>query len=166
MTPDALRTLYDYHYWELHHVWNDCVMQLSDAQFRQDSGYSHGSIHAEVVHLMNGEWLWLARARGQSPQGDLTPADYPDRAGIRTKWDHIETEMRGFVATMNTDTLEAAVHYTLPQGAQVENHVWKILFHILNHGTIHRAEIMAISHQIGGPSFDLSFMQWLMRRGN
>jgi uncharacterized damage-inducible protein DinB len=43
----------------------------------------------------------------------------------------------------------------------IDNHVWTILLHLCNHGLIHRAEIFAIAHQVGGPTFDLSMMRYL-----
>lgn len=162
MTLDYIHTLFEYNYWEHRHVWDDCVMHLSDTQFYQDTGYSHGSIHAELVHVMSGEWWWLARAQGYSHPRSLHTADYPDRDSIRAKWDSIEADVRAFITSLNADGLDRAVRYTTPDGRVVDNHVWKILFHIINHGTIHRAEIMTISHRIGGPSFDLSLMQWLL----
>ncbi len=161
MDLQHLSTLYDYHYWELRRVWDDCVMQLSEAQFQQDSGYSHGSIHAEVVHVMAGEAWWLARAKGESRREQFKIADFPDRASIRQQWDAVESDMREFIQQLDTESLAAPVQYTTPAGDVIDNHVWAILLHVINHGTIHRAEIMAIAHRLGGNTFDLSFMRWL-----
>ena len=161
MTPEYIKTLIDYNYTEHHKVWDRCIMQLTDAQFTRDSGYSHGSIHQEVVHVMNGEWWWISRAQGQSPQSQPPVETYPTREIIRARWDEIEAEVRRFVDGLNADRLDSPVQYTTPRGEVIDNHVWKILLHLCNHGTIHRAEIMAIAAQIGGPTFDLSFMRYL-----
>jgi uncharacterized damage-inducible protein DinB len=161
MNLHYLNTLYDYHYWEQRRVWDDCVMQLSETQFMQDSGYSHGSIHAEVVHVMAGEQWWLARAKGESPQVQLQVANFPDRTSIRQQWDQVEAAMRAFISQLDETRLAAPVQYTTPKGEVIDNHVWAILLHVINHGTIHRAEILAIAHRLGGNTFDLSFMRWL-----
>jgi uncharacterized damage-inducible protein DinB len=161
MNPEFIQTLIDYNYGEHRKVWDNCVMQLTDEQFTHDSGYSHGSIHAEVVHIMNGEWWWISRAQGKSPQSQPKAAEYPTRADVRARWDEIEAEVRGFVSGLDEATLAAPVHYTTPKGDVIDNHVWKILLHLCNHGTIHRAEIMAISAGMGTPSFDLSFMRYI-----
>ena len=63
MTPEYIQTLIEYNYAEHHKVWDQCIMQLTDEQFTGDSGYSHGSIHQEVVHVMNGEWWWMISDR-------------------------------------------------------------------------------------------------------
>ena len=160
MSLDYIRTFVDYNYDEHHKVWDQCVMKLSEAQFRQDSGYSHGSIRAELVHVMNGEWWWISRAQGKSPQTQPGLEIYPTREAIRTRWDSIEAEVRSFVSEMDEEKFASPVQYTTPRGEVIDNYVWQILLHMLNHSTIHRAEIMAISDMIGGPSFDLSFMRW------
>src|SRR5690606_6782419 len=161
MNLEAIRTLIDYNYGEHRTVWNDCIMQLTEEQFTRDSRSSHGSIHAEVVHVMNGDWWWIERAQGKSPQSQPKAAEFPTRAIIRARWDEVEAEVRGFVDQLDEAALAAPVQYTTPKGEVIDNHVWKILLHLCNHGTIHRAEILAIAAQMGGPTFDLSFMRYL-----
>lgn len=161
MSLEYFKTLVDYNYAEHRKVWNDCVMQLSDEQFFHNSGYSHGSIHAEVVHVMSGDWWWISRAQGKSPQQGLKAADYPTRDVIRAHWDEIEAEVRGFVNGLDEAGLAAPVQYTNPKGEVIDNSVWAILLHLCNHGLIHRAEILAIAAQLGGPTFDLSLMRYL-----
>lgn len=160
MSLEIIRSFVDYNYGEHRKVWDLCVMQLSEDQFRQESGYSHGSIHAEMVHVMNAERWWLLRAQGQSPLSQPEIDAYPTRESIRSRWDEIEAEMRAFVDGLDETSLFAPVQYTTPKGEVIDNSVWQILLHLLNHGTIHRAEIMAISHLVGGPTFDISYMRW------
>lgn len=161
MTPDIIGTLLDYHYAELHKVWQDCVMQLDEAQYFHDSGYSHGSIHETMVHVLNAERTWLARARGGAPAQHLTGSDCPDRAALRARLDEVEAEVRAFAGGLDAEALAAPARYTAPTGERIDNRVWHILLHIANHGLIHRAEVMAMSAALGGPSFDLSLMRWL-----
>ena len=105
MKLDYLKTMIDYNYAEHRKVWANCIMQLTEEQFTRDTGYSHGSIHADVVHVMSGEWWWISRAQGQSPQANYKTADFPTRESIRARWDEIEAEVRGFVAhLLRSDT--------------------------------------------------------------
>ena len=161
MKLDYLKTMIDYNYGEHRKVWDGCITQLTDEQFQRDTGYSHGSIHDDVVHVMSAEWWWISRAQGKSPRAGYKAVDFPTRESIRVRWDEIEAEVRGFVDGLDNTTLGNPVQYTTPGGEVIDNYVWHILLHMLNHGTIHRAEIMAMSAMVGGQSFDLSLMRWL-----
>ncbi len=161
MTPDIVRTLLDYHYAEQHKVWQDCILQLEEVQYIYDMDYSHGSIRDCLVHMLNGEWWWLERARGRSPVTRQPASDFPDRVAVGARMDAIEAEVRAFAGGLDAAGLAAPVQYSTPEGERIDNHVWHILLHIANHGLIHRAEIMAMSARMGGPSFDLSLMRWL-----
>ena len=48
---DVIR-LFDYNFWA-------GVEQLSTSQFDQPTDYSIGSVHEQVVHMLEVEWLWL-----------------------------------------------------------------------------------------------------------
>lgn len=163
MTPDVVRTLLDYHYGEQQKVWQDCVLQLDEAQYLYDTGYAHGSIRETLLHVLNGEWTWLERARGRPPAPRFSAGDLPGRAELGEKLGEVEAEVRAFADGLDEAGLAAPAPYVSFAGEQIDNRVWHILLHIANHGLIHRAEIMAMSARMGGPSFDLSLMRWLYK---
>ncbi len=70
MNAAHYRRLIDYSYWAHRRVW-DCIMKLSDEQFARPSDYSIGSLHAQVVHTMSSEDLWLRRIRNEAPTARL-----------------------------------------------------------------------------------------------
>lgn len=161
MTPDIVRTLLDYHYAEQHKVWQQCILKLEPVQYVYNSKYSHGSIRDTLIHVLNGEWAWLERARGRSPAPNFSDADLPERAELGEKLEQVEAEVREFADGLDEAGLAAPAPYVSAAGEHIDNRVWHILLHIANHGLIHRAEIMAMSARMGGPSFDLSLMRWL-----
>lgn len=161
MTPEIVRTLLDYHYGEQHKVWHNCVLKLEPAQYVYDTQYSHGSIRETLLHVLNGEWTWLERARGRSPVPNFSADDLPQRAALGEKLAEVEAEVRAFAGGLDEAGLAAPAQYVSPAGELIDNRVWHILLHVANHGLIHRAEIMAMSARMGGPSFDLSLMRWL-----
>ncbi|MBX3083193.1 MAG: DinB family protein [Anaerolineae bacterium] len=153
MTGDDFRQLYDYHFKFNRLIWDHSVAALSDEQLMRDLGYSHGSLHSQIVHLMSIDERWFSGLRGVDVPDFLDSADFPDRPSIRAKWDMIEADMRGYL-TMLTDT----------QVSQPFNEmkVWQVLFHVLNHGTDHRAQMLSMLSQLGAPTFpqDFVFYVW------
>jgi uncharacterized damage-inducible protein DinB len=157
-----LQRLYDYNFWAHRRVW-DCVMQLSDEQFTRPCDYSIGSVHQQVVHTMGAEWLWLSRLKGVSPDSFPAPEDYPTRTAIRTRWDEIENNWREYVGGLGNIQPSQMVTYVSINGrSERTTPLWEALIHILNHSTDHRAQTLALIHQVGGKTIeqDLIFYSW------
>lgn len=148
MDGDRFRILYDYHIWANHRVW-ECAMQLSDEQYVQPFSHSVGSVHEQLVHLMGADYIWMSRLQGTSPTAVLTAGDYPNRAAVRALWDQLEGDARAFLATLDGAHFEAVVEYRRTNGDPMRDPVWVILTQLVNHGTDHRAQIMAQLNTFG-----------------
>ena len=162
MNAEYFRTMFDYHYWAHHKVWA-CVMQLNEEQYHHPCDYSVGSVHEQVVHTYGAERLWLHRARQQPPMPFAAPDDFADRAALRAAWDAQEKEWRDLVAGVNDARLSQMIEYTSIHGnKRRESPLWLMMAQVLNHGTDHRAQILALLHQVGGPTVeqDLIIYSW------
>jgi uncharacterized damage-inducible protein DinB len=53
MNANAFRHFYNYHFSENRKIWDSYVMPLSPEQFTQDAAYSHGSVLAQLLRLLN-----------------------------------------------------------------------------------------------------------------
>lgn len=162
MKIQELQRLFDYNYWAHRRVW-DCVLTLTDEQFTRPSDYSIGSVHQQIVHTMEVEALMFARANGASPSALPAASDYPTRDSIRARWDTIETGWRAYLPTLDDAQLEQPVQYVSLTGNQSRtNRRWELLMQCLNHSTDHRAQTLAIIHQVGGKTIaqDWIFYTW------
>ncbi len=159
MNAAHYRRLIDYSYWAHRRVW-DCLMQLSDEQFTRPSDYSIGSLHAQVVHTMSSEDLWLRRLRNEAPKPAFeSPDAYPTRAAIRARWDEVEAEWRAFGETLTDDLLEQTFTFrSITEDKLKTQFIWEGVTQILNHATDHRAQILALIHQVGGATLEQDFI--------
>jgi uncharacterized damage-inducible protein DinB len=160
---DHIKMLYDYHYWACRLVWDTSIMALTEAQFTQPLEYSMGSMHNQVVHMMSAEWIWFSRLRDSSPIAMLSPDDYPTREAIRAKWDEVEAEVRGYINALDESVFEATFSYKTMKGEPFTNKVIDILLHVVNHGTDHRAQILAMMHGMGAPTTAQDVIYYLRR---
>ncbi len=162
MNVDHFRTLFEYNTWAHRRVW-DCVMRLDEAQYRQPCDYSIGSVHEQLVHTFGAERLWLQRSKGIPATGLPKAEEVPDRAALRADWDALTDEWRAFVNGLTDADLERVMTYTSIAGNQTRHTpLWLMLMQILNHGTDHRAQTLALIHQLGGETIaqDLLFYTW------
>jgi uncharacterized damage-inducible protein DinB len=154
-----LRRMFEYNFWMHARVW-PCVIDLTVEQFTRYNSYSSGSVHRQVVHTMNIERLWLQRAQ-RIPVSPLLPAEkFPGRDLIRTQWDSIELDWRGYLKSLTEEALSESVSYdyivgetTIPKTMRR----YEMLVQCLNHSTDHRAQTLAAIHLVGGRTLEQDY---------
>lgn len=147
MNAEAFRYPFEYHFTQNRHTWEECVMPLSHAQFTHNVNYSHGSVRAQVLHLMDVEEVWFGELRGVSPSEPHPAAGTDDRRAIRTRWDHVEQEMRAYLAHLRDEML-----FSRPITEPEEDKdlvTWQVLLHVVNHATDHRAQLLRLVNDLG-----------------
>jgi uncharacterized damage-inducible protein DinB len=116
-------------------------------------------VHEQLVHTMGAEWLWLQRVKEESPVPFLSAADYPTRESIRSKWDAVERNWREYVGALRDEQLDEIFTFISINGnARREIARWEALSTIINHSTDHRAQTMALIHQLGGKTVEQDFV--------
>ena len=160
MNIETIRLLYDYTYWAHQKVWN-CVLQLDEEQFNRQLNYSWGTIQAQLVHTMSAEWIWFNRMKSVSPSSMIAFEDYPTRETIRTRWDEVEREVRAYVDSLTPDDLMSDFDYQTTGGKSYTNKRLHILLHVVNHGTDHRGQILAMIHAMGGETVEQDLIYYL-----
>lgn len=156
MNPDDFCRLYDYHFALNHRLWERCVAPLSAEQFRRSAAYSVGSVRNQVVHMMNIEERWFCGLRGLPVPGILNPVHFGTAAKVRARWDTVEGNMRKYLSALTDDDLRRPITDTM-RG-------WEVLWHVLNHGTDHRAQTLAILAQVGIETFPQDYALYTMGR--
>lgn len=146
-----IRTTWDYNYWAHRKLW-DCIMSISDADFKKPFDYSIGSIHEQVVHTMWAEAIWYARLHDEE-RPTFTAEDYPERAAIRAKWDDVEAKWRAYLNRLTPDQVDRTFEVVRANGESYIHSVRDVLMQVVNHGTDHRAQMLQLIHHCGGETF-------------
>ncbi len=146
MNADAFRHFYNYHFDENRKIWDQYIPLLSQEQFTQEVGYSHGSLRNQLVHIMRADNTWFCELRGIDVPKDFDPADFDDRQVLRARWDSVEQAMRDYLANLRDDMLFTK---PFPAGEDENLIVWQVLLHVVNHGTDHRAQLLRLLHDLG-----------------
>ncbi|MBN1963544.1 MAG: DinB family protein [Anaerolineae bacterium] len=153
MHADAFRKLYAYHFAVNRKLWDEGISALSDAQFTQELAYSLGSVRNQVVHMVSVDERWFAGLRGVEVPDFLDPVHFPTRKMIRAHWDGVEADMRAYLDALTDETVRQPFHQFT---------TWQVLFHLLNHGTDHRAQLLAALAQLGAPTTPQDYIKYVM----
>jgi len=145
MNARDFQHLYEYHFTRNREIWDHCVMTLSLEDFKRKIGYSIGSIRNQCVHVLNVDERWFAGLRGDTLPGWYMASRYKEFDAVRKKWDQEEKTMRQYFLGLTDEKLDRDFNAGIK--------VWQVLYHVLNHGTDHRAQILAGLHRLGAPPF-------------
>lgn len=153
----AVQELYRYNRWANSRAF-EAVSRLTEEQFAKDLGSSHASVRDTLTHLVWGEWLWLQRWRGTSPQAAFQAAGFPRPDALKARWLEIEIEQRAFVEAVTADRLLAVVRYVNLQGRAWQYPLWRQMYHLVNHSTYHRGQATTMLRQLGARPVPTDFL--------
>lgn len=164
MNSAYFQTMFAYNTWAHERVWG-CVMQLNESQFQQEIPFSWRSIHAELVHNMWAEWLYLQRLTAESPTIRFAPADFPTRDSIQTRWQQITADWKVYIdGLQETDLLKQVTYADLAGNLHTLAATWQLLAHLLNHSTTHRVTTLAMIDLVGGKTVDQDLIYYLREK--
>lgn len=154
MNNKSIDLLFDYNYWANRRILN-AAEKLTVEQYTQVlPGLSMGSVRATLVHMLAAEHIWRMRCfEDQSPTGLLHEDDLPEFDELRAFWAGEEKAMRAGLARLTDEALAGRLAYHTTNGKPMEETLWHLLAHLVNHGTQHRAEaavaLTAFDHSPG-----------------
>jgi uncharacterized damage-inducible protein DinB len=144
MDPQGISDLFDYSYWAFDLIWPP-INKLNDDQFVMDLEYSFGSIRNQIIHLISSHRRWLNRLKLEQPVARLNITDFPTISITKGEWDVAKVEMLDYVNSLDQDALAEVIPYQVSSRSIKTRHPrWKILFHLVNHSTDHRSQILAM----------------------
>jgi uncharacterized damage-inducible protein DinB len=147
MNLQELQTLLDYHYWARDRLL-DAVEPLTPEQFTRDLGNSFSSIRDTLAHLYGAEWIWCSRWEGESPQALPEPSTFPDFATTRRAWLEQEHSVRAVLDRLGAEGVERAIEYRTTDGQPQSQVFWRMLQHLVNHGSYHRGQVTTMIRQL------------------
>lgn len=170
MTKDDIQLLYEYDRWANARVLR-AASALSPEQFTRDLGGSFRSVRDTLVHLISGDWIWLAYwkdpPRNPNSLSELrarrdalfNPQAFPDVATVQRRWVEVEKEQMEFVNHVTNESLEQFLPFRTSQIKLAH-----LMQHLANHSTYHRGQIALMMRQLGEEPVATDFHVFLAER--
>ena len=162
MQVDAIRELFTYNAWANGRILA-AAEGLTETEYTTPfPGLSHGSLRATLVHTLAAEVIWRQRClEGFSPDRLLGEADAPTFDALRARWTMEEAALHAGLATLTDAALAEPFAYKNTRGAPLADTRWKVLAHVVNHGTQHRAEAAVALTALGRSPGDVDYIVYL-----
>src|SRR5450631_4868882 len=110
MTPEQMRSLFQYNHWANRRVLDACSA-LSPEQFTRGLGSSFASVRDTLGHIYGAEWIWYERLFGRSHSSLPVPADIPDVAAMRNKLEEKDAQLIEFISKLTPVDLDRVFQY-------------------------------------------------------
>jgi uncharacterized damage-inducible protein DinB len=168
MTKDDIQLLYEYDRWANNRILQK-ASELSDEQFTRDLGGSFRSVRDTLVHIVSGEWGWLAYWREPSHSSafltDLrtrrdamfNPDAFSNVAAVQLKWAEVEKEQTEFVNRVTNESLEKMLPFRTTQIRLAH-----LMQHLANHSTYHRGQVALMMRQLDAEPLATDFHVFLV----
>jgi uncharacterized damage-inducible protein DinB len=163
MTPNEMRTLYDYNAWANRRALEG-ASALTQEQFLQPMGSSFGSVRNTLAHICGAEWIWLERFQGRSPASLPDVKECQDAESLRTKWAEQEARLLTFVGKLTQEDLNRVMEYKTLRFGVYKNPLWQSMQHVVNHGTYHRGQVTTLLRQHGATPILTDLMHYYRER--
>ena len=151
MSVEFMRQLFD---WTRHadrRLWDEAIAPLDDALFQHDTGYSLGSLQCETAHVVDVMDTSLQRIQGIKHPRPPFNSDAPPIAVIRDAWDAAETRWQAFMRALDAESFGRRID-VIYRETPMNIPTWQLIFHVINHNTLHRAEMLGMLSRLNRPA--------------
>jgi uncharacterized damage-inducible protein DinB len=165
MEKNDLILLFEYNRWA-----NAKVMaaskKLMPGQLFAPAPVSFGSVMGSLAHILSAERIWRMRMQeGISLSHQITAADFTGLDDLATQWQAEESKMKDFVESLRNEDMGRWVEYTRTNGETEGSTLWRVLVHVVNHGTQFRGEAGAALSGFGNSPGDLDLLLYMRESG-
>ena len=114
---------------------------------------SFPSIRKTVHHIWDAEQIWFTRLKGnvatQWPSANFKGGKEELLKGFLADTNNLTA----FIAGKDSSFLESKLTYKNTKGVEFQNVIEEMLFHVVNHGTFHRGQLITILRELGFEKF-------------
>ncbi len=156
MNVEQIKHLYEYHFTRNKKLLDYCTENLSDLEFNEMMNVAIGSLSSLFVHIMDTDERWFSGLRGLDDPGRRDFDRFSSVDEIRKNWEKIEKDMKDYLGNLTDSDLLKEFEGPMQ--------VWHVLMHVINHGTHHRAQIIAILRELGIDPIPQDYIFFVMGR--
>jgi uncharacterized damage-inducible protein DinB len=157
MTAQEVRTHIRYSGWASRKAL-EAALALSPEDRVKPMSVSHESIAKTLAHIYFGDAIWYSRIADPgypAPSHDALPS----LDVVVEEWPRLQAKWEAWADAATDSDLARQVHFNSRFFGDAGLPAWQIVMHVVNHGTLHRGQIVGMLRQLGvkPPATDLVF---------
>jgi uncharacterized damage-inducible protein DinB len=123
-------------------VLMDAIRALPPGELAKPTGISHHSILGTMTHLHFADWIWYTRVA----EAIAKPAETLE--ALEREWPDLQQRWEVFCDGLSEADLARPIPYRSIRGYDAVANVEQVVLHLVNHGTLHRGQVMGMIRQL------------------
>lgn len=159
---DTVRTLLKYGDWADQQVLR-CAISLSPAQLDRPFQMGVGSLRRTLLHIYNGEHVWLQRWKDQAVNRWPSDAEAVGITALSERLRQTWEERDAFLATLRDADMDRMLVYQDTTGGFFSAPLGHMLLEGCIHSTHHRAQAVNMLRHVGAEVPELDYIMWIRK---
>lgn len=135
---------------------------ITAEEFAAPTRFPRESLRGCFLHILNAARFHLGQWEGGPPRAALAEGDFPDVTSLAAQVAREEAALGTFLASLTDADLDRPRTITFAgDGVCVTAPLWKLMAHVVNHGTQHRSDAAQMLTDLGHSPGDLDLMDSL-----
>ena len=147
LSVDDLREHVIYSAWASQRLVH-AAAELTEAELTRDFQTSDHSVLGTLVHTFAADRLWLARLQKSPRLKYSSEADYHVSV-LQEEWPAVHRQWDALLAGFTDEEVRADLTYQDMRGNTWTQPIWKLVLHVVNHGTHHRGQVSGFLRTMG-----------------
>jgi uncharacterized damage-inducible protein DinB len=124
-------------------VLMEAIGALPPSELAKPTGISHHSILGTMTHLHFADWIWYTRVAETIDKPAAT------LEALERDWPDLQQRWEVFCDGLSEADLARPIPYRSIRGYDAVANVEQVVLHLVNHGTLHRGQVMGMIRQLG-----------------
>jgi len=125
------------------------LKEVSDEIYFRENKSSFPSIAKTVLHMLGAQIVWLRRMQGVSLRGFPVEGLEHNKVGALDTLVESARELEQFIASKDDAFVSSEYDYKNLKGDPFRDPVEDTLFHVVNHSTYHRGQLITMLREAG-----------------
>jgi uncharacterized damage-inducible protein DinB len=141
--PYTMITHLNYSVWATAKL-SEILENVDESILKKETPGSFPTIEKTILHIWDAELIWLKRLQGVNLTSWPSEGFDGDRETLIAGWIDNCIALKDFVESKGDDYLSIVIEYKNTAGKAYSNTVEEMLYHVVNHGTFHRGQIITM----------------------